>query len=707
MLPLAASRVLCPSTSSFAAAWRQFGMEPLFDIYTDIDLLTREWLQRQPLFEITAPQANRYLSEAGRQQHSVKVYEQSSLVSRQVAQLRPRTLIRVLDTFELVHESSTSLRALVVLNRSHRPLGWLTAKTGDGESIIQLFARPIYEVKLEAKIGHLCQHSLLASTGTLALATKVHILQNQRAKNGGHRALVRILGDLSPVGWVTATKPDGTKILQEVHEAANIVEMYEAQLRPALSPRAISPPHSSSANATSPQRLSARTPSERATSARLTSAPSARSSSPVASARPSSPASFARPAPPLSSSRKVLQQRELQEPKGSARTPSPRTGRGSNPQACRSRARSVELASSPLVTIVGREPELSARSVVLVGLWRRGLGGVTKHMGSAKGGQILERAVEDVLRRRHDRFLSADALRDEALGLQKDANKEEKKLVKQTDAKLIEHFAKLLESQGEVALNGLLQSWDEIRKGKISRNQFAVCVRKIISMSDLQVNDLFDRYAEYNKADKLAEKPMEIDMSKLQSGVRKHIDASASERANLQTLRERCESWRAHANIAISAAEVTDLLDKAADEVEKLKQEVTIGTKIGSMLIKRAVEPALAAKMWADSQGGAVNFEEFANNIKVLGVSAEPAEIDELFDKIDKDHSGLLDKLKLKNALSAFEIMAREHTMSGKALYTQVLHTFNDVRIAQNEYIISSRRNLKEHHCCASRENYE
>jgi hypothetical protein len=62
-------------------------------------------------------------------------------------------------------------------------------------------------------------------------------------------------------------------------------------------------------------------------------------------------------------------------------------------------------------------------------------------MGSAKGGQILERAVEDVLRRRHDRFLSADALRDEALGLQKDAIKEEKKLVKQTDAKLVEHFA--------------------------------------------------------------------------------------------------------------------------------------------------------------------------------------------------------------------------------------------------------------------------
>jgi hypothetical protein len=674
-------------------------MEPLFDIHTDIDLLSREWLQRQPLFEITVPQANRYLSEAGRQQHSVKVHEQSSIASRQVAQLKPRTLIRVLDTFEYVYESSTSLRALVVLNRSHRPLGWLTAKTGGGESIIQLFARPIYEVKLEAKIGHLCQHSLLASTGTLALATKVHILQNQRAKNGGHRALVRILGDLSPVGWVTATKPDGTKILQEVHEAANIVEMYEAQLRPALSPRAISPPHTSSTNATSPQLLSARTPpSERGTSARLTSAPSARSSSHVASARPSSPASFARPTPPLSSSRKVLQQRELQEPKGSARTPSPRTARGSNPQACRSRARSVELASSPLVTIVGREPELSAKSLALVGLWRRGLGGVTKHMGSAKGGQILERAVEDVLRRRHDRFLSADALRDEALGLQKDAIKEEKKLVKQTDAKLVEHFAKLLESQGEGALNGLLQSWDEIRKGKISRNQFAVCVRKIISMSDSQVNDLFDRYAEYNKADKLAEKPMEIDMSELQSGVRKHIDASASERANLKTLRERCESWRAHASIAISAAEVTDLLDKADDEVEKLKQEVTIGTKIGSMLIKRAMEPALAAEMWADPQGGVVRFEEFANNIKVLGVSAEPAEIDELFDKIDKDQSGLLDKHKLKNALSAFEMMAREHTKRGKALYTQVLNTFNDVRIAQNEYIISSRRNLKEHH---------
>ena len=114
-----------------------------FDLHTDIDVLTRGWLATRPLMEVAAPVADRFLSAAGRRKHALRVREERSNESRIVAEVRPHTLLRVLETYELTDGST---RAFVVLHRSRRPLGWLTAATTDGEALIHMYARPIYEL---------------------------------------------------------------------------------------------------------------------------------------------------------------------------------------------------------------------------------------------------------------------------------------------------------------------------------------------------------------------------------------------------------------------------------------------------------------------------------------------------------------------------------------------------------------------------------
>ena len=307
-------------------------------------------------------------------------------------------------------------------------------------------------------------------------------------------------------------------------------------------------------------------------------------------------------------------------------------------------------------------------------------------MSSSKGDQVLERAVDEVLRRRHDRFLAADTLRDEALELQTLTNKEERKLVRQVPTKMAEYFANVVSTEGQKALDDLLLAWDEAGKGKISRNQFAISLRTIMPVTDVAANDLFDRFSDYNKANRLVEKPMEIEMGKLISSVKRLIDTSTGERANLTMVRQRCETWRAQAEVAIRAADTTDLLDHAADEVQRMKRETTLENKLGYMIIRRGLKPVDVVDMWTESEDDDIDMEEFAHHVRALGVQADATEIDSLFEVLDRDHSGLLDKGELKNALVAMETMAVNHKKRVQTLYMHVMELADKVRRAQDDW---------------------
>lgn len=202
-----------------------------FDVHTDLDVLMRGWLATTPLMEVAPKVEGRFLTEVGRRMHAIKVQEAVAVESPLVAELKPHTLLRVLETHEL---SDGSMRALVVLHRARRPLGWLTATTAEGEAIIHVYARPIYEVTCAAKVR---RQSEVQSryVGQLQPGTRLHVVETRRV-SGGQRVAVRLLGQLTANGWITATKADGSKMLKEVVLDADAVGMHEAQLRPS-SPR--------------------------------------------------------------------------------------------------------------------------------------------------------------------------------------------------------------------------------------------------------------------------------------------------------------------------------------------------------------------------------------------------------------------------------------------------------------------------------------
>ena len=220
-----------------------------FSLDADFDVLTRSWLATQPLMEVAPPPAVRFLTTTGRRRHMIKVHDGWNVESASlVTQLKPHALLRVLETREL---SDGSKQALVVLHRSLRPLGWLTMTTADGEAILHIYARPVYEVASNpAKVRKQFDQASRC-LGTLPVGTLLHVVETRRAPHGGQRVAARVLGDLAITGWITSTKSDGTRMLREVEKEAVAVERHEEQIRP-LSARRRSSPSGASRTPRSP-----------------------------------------------------------------------------------------------------------------------------------------------------------------------------------------------------------------------------------------------------------------------------------------------------------------------------------------------------------------------------------------------------------------------------------------------------------------------
>jgi hypothetical protein len=206
------------------------GDSALFRMDADFDVLTSRWVASQPLLEIAPPPSERFLTLKGQRRHVVRVQASWKVESATLAALRPHTLLRVLETRELTDGSK---RAMIALHRAKRPLGWLVMTTADGEPILQIFARPIYEVT-RAAVKVRREFDLGSKyVGQLPMGTRLHVVETRRASRGDTRVAVRVLGEMLITGWITSTRSEGARMLLEVSQEADTVEMLGEQICPA------------------------------------------------------------------------------------------------------------------------------------------------------------------------------------------------------------------------------------------------------------------------------------------------------------------------------------------------------------------------------------------------------------------------------------------------------------------------------------------
>ena len=214
----------------------------LFQPGRQFDVLTARWVAQRPLMEVAAPPPGRFLTATGRMRHTVKVHEKPSLESAVLLELPPHTLVRVIGICEMTDGSMK--RALIVLHKTSHPLGWVTATTAEGEAMLWIFARPIYEVVVHSANVHKHYEPSSKRVAELTAGTRVHVLETRRTSDGGQRVVIRLLGKTAALGWMLSIRPDGAKSLSALAPELRTLDLQTGQLElraASPSPRPSSP----------------------------------------------------------------------------------------------------------------------------------------------------------------------------------------------------------------------------------------------------------------------------------------------------------------------------------------------------------------------------------------------------------------------------------------------------------------------------------
>ena len=209
-------RLITPrfAQSGVAPSLSERGLRPkqLLDMRAQLSLASQRLME---VAELSCLQAADLVAADDRSSHDgvINVHESWELDSAKVTELAPHTRLHVVDSRRL---DDGTKRVLVLLEGENAPLGWATGMTPDGLPLIYLYARPLYEVvkkPLKVRKGF---DQLSRFVKQLQIGTRMHIMETRRDTDGAQRVCVVVIGEDEQVGWVTAKRANGMKLLAEV-----------------------------------------------------------------------------------------------------------------------------------------------------------------------------------------------------------------------------------------------------------------------------------------------------------------------------------------------------------------------------------------------------------------------------------------------------------------------------------------------------------
>jgi len=193
--------------------------------------------------------------------------------------------------------------------------------------------------------------------------------------------------------------------------------------------------------------------------------------------------------------------------------------------------------------------------------------------------------------------------------------------------------------------------WNE-KRGTLTKAQVSQGVRSLISASNAQLNEVFERFKESVAAtEKDKDNVNEIDVARLTTAVRRLLDSTTAERASMSSVRVKCKELLAQAEKARAIGAAVLGFEAALEEAEQMRRGMTVDARLGALLVKRGVKVADVVEQWDASGTGEVDVNEFRTHVLALGLDGEADEIDALFRSLDHDGGGSLDKAELRDAL--------------------------------------------------------
>lgn len=591
----------------------------------------------------------------------LSVHEASSMASDIIRTLDPRTRLRILATREA---EDGSLRALVVLDvpssrvgrqpSSPRgqfadvtPLGWVTCMTADGEPLVHLHARPFYVVTDQPlKVRKEFEESS-TFVRKLPVGTRLHVMETRRTPSGKHRVHAVLLGDEDPSGWVTARMEDGSRTLREMREEELAGPMPHATRQHLLRP----PLRDSAAEDGDPARPS-------------TTRGSTISASELRQAqmkRPASARDLLVKVPPLgipitSTSVQISHHKKSSWQK---KFGSNNTGRNGMDKE---EAEKDKAASPGKNSGGGGSNSNAAKDAAAFKRWST----------SASNSQISD-AADDMLAQRvkFEKSTTYQAITDRLM--QQAADEEEAVAHKPTRVRIGEQI-----EERNLNLADLVREWDPKQEGTISKMEFRQALRKFFPKNTPETAEIdnFFYSMDGDGSGKLETNELRVALGKFRAAAK--VSAVGTREAY-----ERAEQIRQKAQRVTKVTEITVSAEQAAAELEA-KRLGSVGSQLGDRLNAKGLKEADIAMRW--SKNGEIRQSDFRREVIALVPGLLPADVDALFQELDADGGGSLDRDELKDALKRLKAEAEEKKNAIREYGLLYIQAFKLMKVAQVEY---------------------
>jgi hypothetical protein len=388
------------------------------------------------------------------------------------------------------------------------------------------------------------------------MGTRLHVVETRRASRGDTRVAVRVLGEMLITGWITSTRSEGARMLIEVSQEADTVEMLGEQICPA-SVRSKRP-------GSSP-----RTPRLELRTSLLSPAPGVRreheSASPSQQQQKQHVGSKVTSGALASAREKKMERHmvgEKERPRSSPRARvSPAGGGG------------VILRTSsavPTTLVVPQATEMDADlSAAAREHWRRAFKLVCTNVSSYRTMQVIEKKLDSFLDRWRRDLCASAVIEVEVKELRTKIEAHAVKVDKMASHRFVE--ALLARHGPKKVLDAIAIQWppDPVTmtfRDRVSRSEFASFVRSYIEASNSSINEIYETF----------DRGPHVEMTKLKASLGRLVQESASERAVLQTLLTKGADLKDKETIYLAAFHATLLFEEAAEQVEKVKRDKVV-----------------------------------------------------------------------------------------------------------------------------------
>ena len=200
--------------------------------------------------------------------------------------------------------------------------------------------------------------------------------------------------------------------------------------------------------------------------------------------------------------------------------------------------------------------------------------------------------------------------------------------------------------QKKVKVEELVRSWDRNGDGVINKNEFRVAVRGygFKEINVLEIDGLFDKIDN--------DKSGELDLSEIKAALKKLQEQALNVGVSVDQEKAKTAALIGVAQVFQTAAAATAEYEAAAQKATQMKDNPSLGKRVGDAILKRNVKLGELVGQWDKDGNGVVDKKEFREQIHLMGIKEiHPREMDSLFVSLDRNGDGSLDLDELKVAL--------------------------------------------------------